>query len=326
MAIFPILTHCSTVDTIDFNSMTSPILLRGDSRTAYRDPAVLFHDGIFHLYCTKVAVEENNEVFSYTVQSCSKDLKNWTKPEIITPRNQNLNYSSPGNVVFYENNWILCLQTYPRPGLVWKPEDRPTMGNSQARLFVMKSTDLYHWSEPELLRVLGPDITQEEMGRMIDPYLIEDRHEPGKWWCFFKSNGEIMYSQSSDLVHWTFQGKAAAGENPCVILHNNGYRLYYSPDNGIRCKTSDNLLNWKEEGKPIYLGQELWPWAQGRITAGFVLDLKNEPKVGKYLMFFHGSRGPKLGETIMNFDIDSHIGLAWSDDLESWHWAQGDTD
>jgi hypothetical protein len=165
------------------------------------------------------------------------------------------------------------------------------------------------------------------MGRMIDPYLIEDRHEPGKWWCFFKSRGEIMYSQSTDLIHWTFQGKAsAAGENPCVILYKNGYRLYYSPNNGIRCKISEDMLKWEEEGRPIYLGQDNWPWAQGRITAGFVLDLKNDPRVGKYLMFFHGSRGPNRGETTMNFDINSHIGLAWSDDLESWNWAPGDTD
>ena len=177
----------------------------------------------------------------------------------------------------------------------------------------------------ELLRVLGPDVPVENMGRMIDPYLIEDRHEPGLWWCFFKSRGEIMYSQSTDLVHWIYRGKAAAGENPCVILHDNRYLLFYSPNNGIRCKSSDDMINWEEAGQPVYLGQDNWPWAQGRITAGFVLDLKNEPKVGKYLMFFHGSQGPNRGETILNFDIHSHIGLAWSDDLVSWSWAPGDT-
>ena len=320
-----LLTDCSRVASIDFATMSSPILLRGDSRTAYRDPAVLYHDGIFYLFCTKVAVEENNAVFSYTVQCRSKDLKKWTEPEIITPRDQNLNFSSPGNVVCYNGIWYLCLQTYPRPGQVWKPEGRPMMGNNQARLFIMKSTDLQKWTEPELLRVLGVDIPNEEMGRMIDPYLIEDRHKPGLWWCFFKSQGEIMYSQSPDLIHWTFKGKAAAGENPCVILYKTGYRLYYSPDNGIRCKTSEDLLNWEEVGEPILLGQDRWLWAQGRISAGFVLDLKNEPKIGKYLMFFHGSQGPNRGETTMNFDINSHIGLAWSDDLESWHWAPGDT-
>ena len=309
---------------VDFAAMKSPIILRGDERTAFRDPTVLYYDGVFYLFCTKVAVEENNEVYSYTVQCRSKDLIHWTTPETITPRDPNLNYSSPGNVVRYGDQWVLCLQTYPRPGLIWIPDDEPTYANDSARLFVMRSTDLHQWSEPELLRVLGPDVPCEKMGRMIDPYLIEDRHESGLWWCFFKSDGEIKYSQSQDLVHWTYRGQAAAGENPCVIWNKNGYRLYYSPDNGMQCKTSDDLLNWKEEGQPIYLGQDAWRWAQGRITAGFVLDLKKE--TGKYLMFFHGSKGPLRGETTMNFDINSHIGLAWSDDLDTWHWAPGDTD
>ena len=321
-----IFVECSKGEPIDFAKMTSPILMRGDARTAYRDPAVLYHDGVFHLFCTKVTVEENNEVFSYTVQSCSKDMKHWTEPETITPRDQNLNYSSPGNVIRHGGTWFLCLQTYPRPGHVWKPEGKLTYGNDHARLYVMSSTDLCQWSEPELLRVLGHDVPFEKMGRMIDPYLIEDRHEAGLWWCFFKCQGEIMYSQSTDLIHWTFCGKAAAGENPCVIFHKNSYRLYYSTHNGIRCKTSKDMLNWEEEGNPIYLGQDYWPWSQGRLTAGFVVDLKNEPGVGKYLMFFHGSRGPNRGETPMNFDIDSHVGLAWSDDLESWFWAPGDTE
>ena len=110
LAVFPIvITGCSEGGHINFSTMTSPILLRGDARTAYRDPAVLYHDGVFYLFCTKVALEENNEVFSYTVQCCSKDLKQWTEPEIITPRDQNLNYSSPGNVVRYGKSWLLCL-------------------------------------------------------------------------------------------------------------------------------------------------------------------------------------------------------------------------
>ena len=32
---------------LDFSNLTSPILLRGDERTAYRDPAVYYHDGLF---------------------------------------------------------------------------------------------------------------------------------------------------------------------------------------------------------------------------------------------------------------------------------------
>ena len=94
-------------EPIDFDRMTSPILLRGDARTAYRDPTVLFHDGTFHLFCTKVAVEDNDEVYSYTVQCRSRDLVRWSKPETITPRDRSLNYSSPGNVVRHDGKWFL---------------------------------------------------------------------------------------------------------------------------------------------------------------------------------------------------------------------------
>jgi hypothetical protein len=48
----------------------------------------------------------------------------------------------------------------------------------------MRSKDLEMWGAPELLRVKGPDVPQEKMGRMLDDYLLADKDEPGKWWCF----------------------------------------------------------------------------------------------------------------------------------------------
>ena len=50
------------------------------------------------------------------------------------------------------------------------------------------------------------DVQREDMGRMIDPYLIRDKDEPGKWWCFYKQNG-VSYSWSHDLENWTFKVK-----------------------------------------------------------------------------------------------------------------------
>ena len=67
------------------------------------------------------------------------------------------------------------------------------------------------------------------------------------------------------------------------------------------------------------LGQPTWPWAQGRLTAGFVLDLRTEPAVGKALMFFHGSDFPEK-DPRGGFDNFASIGLAWSDDLKTWAW------
>ena len=40
-------------------------------------------------------------------------------------------------------------------------------------------------------------------------------------------------------------------------------------------------------------GGHRWPWATGRLSAGFVLDLRHDPTVGKALMFFHGSDYPE---------------------------------
>ena len=59
--------------------------------------------------------------------------------------------------------------------------------------------------------------------------------------------------------------------------------------------------------------------AKGRLTAGFVLDCRNETAINvQYLMFFHGT-GPEDEQTI--FDTHACIGLAWSDDLIHWDWS-----
>ena len=80
-----------------------------------------------------------------------------------------------------------------------------------------------------------------------------------------------------------------------------------------------DLVNFEDEGELITLGQSKWEWARGRITAGFVLDLKNDPDYGKYIMFFHGS-GPEDEETM--FDFNASIGVAWSDDLKNWNYPE----
>ena len=92
--------------------------------------------------------------------------------------------------------------------------------------------------------------------------------------------------------------------------------MFHSPQNGIGIKRSSDLRNWSDVEPLVTLGQDGWEWAKGRITAGFVLDCRSIPSVGKYIMFFHGS-GP-LTETEGDFDKNSSIGIAWSDDLQSW--------
>ncbi|MCC8096431.1 MAG: hypothetical protein LIP05_14470 [Tannerellaceae bacterium] len=293
--------------------LSSPILFKGDERTAYRDPAVLFHNNRFYLFYTYVTIESDS-IFQYTALSESGNLTDWTPPRILTPRDQRLNYSSPGNIIRFRDEWILCLQTYPRPD--YTVDQMPRFGTGDARIFIMRSKDLVNWSEPELLPVKG-NIPEKEMGRMIDPYLIEDKDHPGKWWCFYKQNGVSMF-YTTNFKDWTFHGYTESGENVCVLNENGEYILFHSPKNGIAMKKSKNLSDWEDYGELITLGQEEWEWAKGRITAGTVINLKDRPDIRKYVMFFHGS-GP-LTEEEGDFDKNSSIGIAWSEDLLQWEW------
>jgi hypothetical protein len=293
---------------VDFAAIKSPIIFKGDAATAYRDPAAVYHDSVFRLFFTMVHKEDDGNVYLYTAVSKSADLVAWTPPKILTPRDRNLNFSSPGNLVRFGEEWVLCLQTYPRPA-------GEKFGNETARIWTMRSKDLETWGPPQLIRVKGPDVPQGKMGRMIDPFLLQDKDDPGKWWCFYKQNGVSM-SWSRDLATWTYAGRIKGGENSCVIVDGGEYVLFHSPPNGVGVKRSRDLKEWRDVGL-LTLGQKDWPWAKGRLTAGFVLDLRREPRVGKAVMFFHGS-GPEDERTM--FDNYASLGLAWSTDLAAWDW------
>lgn len=293
----------------DFGRIASPIILAGGEASAYRDPAVYYENGRFYLFCTYVDSRAGGPWMT-TVLSVSDDLVHWSAPRELTARDKSRNYSSPGNVVRFEDEYVLCLQTYCR-------ENGEKYGNSRSRLYLMRSRNLVDWGEPELMRVKG-DIPFDEMGRMIDPYLVEDIHEKGKWYCLYKQNG-VSVSVSRDLIHWTYMGRTECGENVCALPQENGYLIFHSPANGIGMLNSADLAHFAPHGGLITLNQKNWPWAQGRITAGFVLDLTGEPEYGKYLLFFHGS-GPENEQTM--FDDHASIGLAWSDDLIQWKWAE----
>lgn len=295
---------------IALHALTSPVIFQGDAHHAYRDPAALYHDGWFHLYFTLVEIEAGGQTYSYLASSRSQDLQRWEEPRRLTPRDQHLNYGSPGNIVRFGDQWVLCLQTYPRP-------NGEPYGNETARLWTMRSRDLLTWDEPELLRVKGPDVPREAMGRMIDPCLIESVEVPGVWWCFFKQNG-MSRSWSHDLKTWHFVGSMPAGENACLLRDGAEYVLFHSPKNGIGMKRSPDLQTWKDAGTTT-LGQSIWPWAAGRLTAGFVCDLRQHPSIGYALLFFHGSQYPEK-DPRGGFDNHASIGVAWSTDLRAWDW------
>jgi len=295
---------------VDFSKLNSPIIFHGNQKYAYRDPAVVFHDGRFYLYFTLSETASDGGYYNMTAYSISDDLVHWTFPEIMTPRDRNLNYSSPGNIIRFEGGWIICLQTYPTP-------NREEFGTSDSRIWIMRSKDLKNWSEPELLKVKGGDVPRAEMGRMIDPYLLEDAGQKGKWWCFYKQRGVSM-SYSYDLKNWTYAGNAPSGENVTVIRQGDEYIMFHSPKNGIGVKRSKDPKSWGPDVQLLRLGQEDWPWAQGRLTAATVIDLTHESTVGKYIMFFHGSS--QEGMQAQRAHGAASLAIAWSDDLVNWHW------
>jgi hypothetical protein len=294
---------------LDLARIPAPVLFRGDPRFAFRDPAVHYHDGVFRLFFTLVEREPDGRYFLYLAASRSRNLADWTEPRRLTPRDQALNFSSPGNVVRHNGRWVLCLQTYPTPG-------NELYGTEAARLWTMTSSDLDTWGEPELLRVKGPDVPVAEMGRMIDPFLIRDRTDSSKWWCVYKQNG-MSRSWSRDLASWTWAGSARAGENACLLDGGEDYLLFHSPANGIGLKRSRDLVEWQDEGL-LDLPQAQWPWAGGRLTAGFVLDMRAHPDLGCYLLFFHGT--PKAATASRETHGEASLALAWSRDLKRWRW------
>lgn len=298
----------ATAQKLDLSSLPSPILFRGDRVTAYRDPTAVYYQGTFHLFFTLVETEPDG-TYWYTAISKSHDLQHWTPPRRLTPRDRNKNFSRPGGVIRFRNEWILCLQSYPTP----KGE---VFGNSSSRLWIMRSKDLETWSEPEILLVKGPYVHVEDMGRTTVPYLFRDRNDPGKWWCFYKQNGVSM-SWSRDLKTWTYEGRTEAGENGCVLVDRGQYVLFHSPDNGIGIMRSGDLKNWSDVDL-LTLGQKDWSWAAGRLSGGFVLDLRHNPRFRRALLFFQGDS--LEGQRMHLAHGHASIGIAWSADLHAWHW------
>ena len=71
---------------IDFSAITSPIILKGDENQAFRDPAVIYHDGLFRIFYTYWLKAPDQKRYSYVATSRSRDLIHFTKPRILTGR------------------------------------------------------------------------------------------------------------------------------------------------------------------------------------------------------------------------------------------------
>lgn len=297
------------------DNLKSPVLLAGTASCCYKDPAILYHGGVFYLYYSYTEIEEDGTVFMYVGESTSRNLADWTPVRILTPRDRSLNYSSPGNVFYYKDRWVMSFQTYCR-------ENGEHYGNQNSRVYIMESYDLVSWGSPRLLKVKGPGVDFDDIGRMIDPYILEDKDEPGKWWCFYKQNGVSM-SWSHDLEHWNYKGHTESGENVCALVKDGEYYLFHAPDNGIALQKSRDLVVWEPVVDMEVLNQKNWPWTQGRITAACVLDGREIEGLGCYLMVFHGHPRRFDGNGERMDDNYASLGIAWSHDLINWFWPEG---
>ena len=316
---------------IDLQAIPGPILLAGNEHTAYRDPLLHYHDGIFRLFCSVVEARADGNDRFHVGMIESRDLRSWSPLRPATDPGDPRNFCGPGGIVRQDGRWVLCLSSYPRPNA------------HDARCWIMASTDLQRWQGPRALQLKGPAVPVRDTGRALDPYLFRDKDDPERWWCCYKHGGVLLgrahglgfggtpippdnlllqsmqLSFSRDLEHWTPYAQTDGEENYCVLVDRaeDEYVLIHAPANGIGIKRSADLVNWYDEC--LYtLGQRQWPWAQGRITAGHLLDLRGHPAVGKYLLTFHGATA--RGRRERAHHGEARIGIAWSDDLVHWHW------
>ena len=279
-----------------------PLIFLGNERFAYRDPACYYHEGCYHLFFT-VSEKQDGYMYNYVGYSRSEDLCNFTEPRLITEKDYTKNFCSPGNVLKFGDQYLICVCSYPMP----VPYVERSYADDSARLFFIKTKDFCKFSAPERIYPKGKSIANE--GRMIDPFVLE---ADGEYRLFFKQNG-IGLSRSHDLCNWEFLGHAEGGENACVLPYGDEYLLLHSPDNGIGIKHSNDLCHWTDEG--VYtLDQEHWDFASGRLTAAFAMPTEGRSEY-KYIVFFHGSVADSYPET----HGEASLALVYTNDFKEFH-------
>lgn len=308
---------------VDFSAISSSQILPCTDRIGYRDPMAFFHECSCYCYYSYLELGDDGWTYFRLGLSISEDLVHWRGPYLLTEADRRFNYSSPGCIIRQGDEFVMCIQTYPTFGNA--PDQ--VCANQSSRIFLIRSRDLLHWSEPELMRVHGDDVPVEDMGRMIDPFIVQDIHDPGLYRVFYKQHPKgiahqqtetgypveyMSYSSTRDLKHFKDEGYIICGENVCVLPDRDVYRIYNSPQNGVACLKTRDFVTFEQEA-PLTFGQLNWPWASARLTAGFVVDARDIPGVGKYLMFFNGDQPDA-------FAFCASLGLAWSDDLITWNY------
>ena len=290
---------------IDWSAVRNPVLDRQPA-VSVRDPAMVFHDGLFHCFHTAAERREHGYALFLDVAT-SADLAHWSPSRRLTT--SPLSFSSPGNAIRTGGRWVLCFQSYPiPPGELY--------GSEESRLWLAESDDLVTWTDPRCIVEQGCRADWAGSVRQIDPYLVA--HD-GRFWCFYKTRGCLGVLASDDLRHWVEASPSrpvlgpdqtpdgATVENPCIVPDGDEFVMFFAPcrtGRGVGVARSTDLLDWRDVR---YLDFPPLPWAPGGPTAAMVLDMRD--RLGRWLMAFHGERpGPHAAA----------MGLAWSEDLETW--------
>jgi len=282
------------------------IVFRGNKTVAYRDPACYFYEDSYHLFFT-LSIKKDGYMYNHVAVSQSVDLLHWTDPQILTETDKLKNFCSPGCVVKYHDEYRICVSSYPMP----VPFSECGYADETARLYMMRTKDFKTYSDPEKIYAKGKNCSINDEGRMIDPFLLENKDQKGEYILLFKQNG-VSLSRTKDMENWEFTGSVAGGENACILIRDNKYLLIHSPENGIGLKESTNLRDWDDKGI-VTLEQSKWDWASGRLTAGFAMESKGGTRF-KYILFFHGSRKESHPET----HGEATLAMAFTDDFETY--------
>lgn len=293
--------------TIDWSGIANPFLDLSP-RVYARDPLLHYQDGVFR--CFHTAAQKHGENYQLCLDvTHSTDLVDWTNPRRLTT--SELGFSSPGSITrIGGEEWVMSVQSYPIP-----PGQRHA--DESARLWLMRSSDLDRWTDPQPICPEGAQVDWTDSHRQIDPCLVE--HD-GHFWCFYKTGGQLGLLVSEDLVDWTEASPdrpvlssddtpdGATVENPCIVRNGGEFVMFFAPcrrGRGIGVARSDDLLHWRDVR---CLEFPDLPWAEGGPTAAMVLDLQDI--CGEWVMVFHGERpGPHAAA----------LGIAHSPDLEHWN-------
>ena len=282
-------------------------IFEGNEKYAYRDPACVYANGRYNLFFT-FSEKDSGYMYNYIALSKSVDLKNWSEPRLITPKDRSLNFTSPGSITKVGDKYIITICTYPMK----EPYAKYPYADDSARIYTIATGDFDSFTSPQLVLAKG-DMPPENMGRMIDAFIFADKDKADLYHLLFKQDGRIASSHSCDLEHWVFDGFVHGGENPCVVTKDNFYYIIYSPnDDGIGFRRSCNLAQWEELGVTT-LAREDWAFASGRITAGFAMELPDGSE-HRYALFFHGSVEGTYPETHGN----ASLAYVFTDDFESF--------